>query len=450
MIRNLRIRLTLLFAILSSLLLLTALVVTWHFSVSQYTENKAAAYNTCFHFITDHIASSTVLRDSWLSQQEIENDCIIYIEDGTTPLQFTGAWTPDTSRDALIECAKKESLLAGDAAFFTIRGEYRDVYQGISSSITMKSAAVSDHTIHVWILFVHNPVLKHVLFLTIIHFLLWLGGSAVLLLISYLLVRLATRTTEESLRQQNAFIAAASHELRSPLTVMKANLCAIREIFPIPEQEKEEGRSHRSAASLLTTAESEVTRMQHLTDDLLLLAGSDANILTATLQPVPLDTLLIETYETFLPLARQLEHPFKIILPDYELPSIMADRERITQLLGIFLNNAFAYSGSHIPVELQAYTTRSSVIVSVIDHGNGIPDEEKKMIFQRFYRSDKSRTDKTHFGLGLSVAQEIAHAHNASVRVSDTPRGGATFSIQFSLRQHEARRHNAEGQMDSR
>lgn len=450
MIRNLRIRLTLLFTILSSLLLLAALLVTWHFSVSQYTENKAASYNTCFHYIADHIASGAVLRDSWLSQQEIENGCIIYIEDGTAPLQFTGAWTPDTPRDALIGFAKKECLPAGDDAFFTIEGEHKDIYQSVSSSITLKNAAGLNHTVRLWILFVHNPVLNHILFLTAVHFFLWLGGSVVLLLISYVLVRIATRTTEESLRQQNAFIAAASHELRSPLTVMKANLCAIREISWRLDQEKKEDRNLRSAASLLTTTENEVTRMQHLTDDLLLLAGSDANILSATLQPVPLDTLLIETYETFLPLARQLQHPFEIILPDQELPSIMADRERIRQLLGIFINNAFAYSGKNTPVELSACQTRGSVILSVADHGKGIPDEEKKLIFRRFYRSDKSRTDKSHFGLGLSVAQEIAHAHNASVKVSDTPAGGATFSIQFSLRQHEARRHNTEGQMDSR
>lgn len=437
MIRNLRIRLTLLFTILSSLLLLAALLVTWHFSVSQYTENKAAAYNTCFHYIADHIASGAVLRDSWLSQQEIENGCIIYIEDGTAPLQFTGAWTPDTPRDALIGLAKKECLPAGDDAFFTIEGEHKDIYQSVSSSITLKNAAGLNHTVRLWILFVHNPVLNHILFLTAVHFFLWLGGSVVLLLISYVLVRIATRTTEESLRQQNAFIAAASHELRSPLTVMKANLCAIREISWRLDQEKKEDRNLRSAASLLTTTENEVTRMQHLTDDLLLLAGSDANILSATLQPVPLDTLLIETYETFLPLARQLQHPFEIILPDQELPSIMADRERIRQLLGIFINNAFAYSGENTPVELSACQTRGSVILSVADHGKGIPDEEKKLIFRRFYRSDKSRTDKSHFGLGLSVAQEIAHAHNASVKVSDTPVGGATFSIQFSLRQHE-------------
>lgn len=449
MIRNLRIRLTLLFTILSSLLLLAALLVTWRFSASQYTENKAAAYNTCFHFIADHIASGAVLRDSWLSQQERENGCIIYIEDGNAPLQFSGAWTPDTPRDALIELAKKESLPVGDEVFFTIQGEQKDIYQSVSSSITMKNAADLDHTVHLWILFAHNPVLKHIRLLTTIHFLLWLGGSVVLLLISYLLVRIATRTTEESLRQQNAFIAAASHELRSPLTVMKANLCAIREISWVPDQENEEDRSSRSTASLLTTTENEVTRMQHLTDDLLLLAGSDANILTANLQPVPLDTLLIETYETFLPLARQLQHPFEIILPDQELPSIMADRERIRQLLGIFINNAFAYSGKNTPVELSACQTRGSVVLSVADHGKGIPDEEKKLIFRRFYRSDKSRTDKSHFGLGLSVAQEIAHAHNASVKVSDTPGGGATFSIQFSLRQHEARRHNADPHMDS-
>lgn len=181
--------------------------------------------------------------------------------------------------------------------------------------------------------------------------------------------------------------------------------------------------------ALLSVARKETDRMQHLTDDLLLLAGSDANAWNLTMQPVQLETLLIEVYETFYNLAGEQHHPFTLLLPEQELPAITVDEDRLKQLLGILLNNAFSYSPAESPVALSGVLTNHSVLLSVIDHGNGIPDKEKKAIFRRFYRCDESRTDKTHFGLGLSVAKEIAHAHNASIKISDTPGGGATFSV---------------------
>ena len=65
----------------------------------------------------------------------------------------------------------------------------------------------------------------------------------------------------------------------------------------------------------------------------------------------------------------------------------------------------------------------------VQDNGAGIPDEEKKKIFERFYRADQARSEKGHFGLGLCIAAEIIHAHHGQILVSDTPGGGATFTV---------------------
>jgi OmpR-family two-component system manganese-sensing sensor histidine kinase len=96
------------------------------------------------------------------------------------------------------------------------------------------------------------------------------------------------------------------------------------------------------------------------------------------------------------------------------------------------LNNAFEYSPAGTPVEILAELPPSGGLhIAVVDHGPGVPDTEKSRIFDRFARGDRSRTDKTHFGLGLAVASQIASLHGAILRVRDTPGGGSTFVVEW-------------------
>lgn len=432
MIQKLQKRLTFLCGLLTSLILLVTLAAAWHFSAEQYEANQKALFGTSFHFISDHIASGSVLRDSWLKQQETTNQCIIYIEDGTIPLYYSGDGVLTDLRECLINAAKDRTTATDSSALpfsYFLYGGSKNSYFGMYSVISPPDSTIAYENIHLWVLFDYSAAISHIRLLALRYFLLWLLGSIALFAISYLLVRLAIKPTAIAITQQNEFIAAASHELRSPLTVMKANLCALQESFN--RSDIKDKSEYVDKEALLSVARKETDRMQHLTDDLLLLAGSDANAWNLTMQPVQLETLLIEVYETFYNLAGKQQHPFTLLLPEQELPAITADEDRLKQLLGILLNNAFSYSPAESPVALSGDLTNHSVILSVIDHGNGIPDTEKKAIFRRFYRCDESRTDKSHFGLGLSVAKEIAHAHNASIKISDTPGGGATFSICF-------------------
>ena len=73
-------------------------------------------------------------------------------------------------------------------------------------------------------------------------------------------------------------------------------------------------------------------------------------------------------------------------------------------------------------------------VINITDHGPGIPDAEKARVFDRFYSADPSRTDKHNFGLGLSVAKELARLHHADLTVTDTPGGGAKFAVTFAAR----------------
>ena len=116
------------------------------------------------------------------------------------------------------------------------------------------------------------------------------------------------------------------------------------------------------------------------------------------------------------------------------MPAIQADGGRLKQLLAILLNNAMEHTpaGTGIELVLCGDGAKAPITFLVVDHGHGIPNEDKAHIFDRFYRADTSRTSKRNFGLGLSVARELARLHHATLTVEDTPGGGATFRLQFN------------------
>ena len=103
------------------------------------------------------------------------------------------------------------------------------------------------------------------------------------------------------------------------------------------------------------------------------------------------------------------------------------------QLLTIFIDNALAHTPPGTRITLGAHTDRSRLSLFVADNGPGLPSAEAKRIFERFYRGDASRADKRHFGLGLSVAKELADALGAALTAENAPTGGAVFRLAFLL-----------------
>ena len=250
---------------------------------------------------------------------------------------------------------------------------------------------------------------------------LWAAGALILAFLSHWMVDRALRPTAQAMQKQREFVAAAGHELRSPLTVLKASLQAAQ----APE-------TAHLAPQFLSHAASEVDRLSRLTEDLLILAGGDAGVLRTSLAKISTDTFLVELYERFAPVARNHGHSLTLNLPNKPLPDLHADAQRLEQLFAVLLNNAFEYSPAGTPVEILAELPPSGGLhIAVVDHGPGVPDTEKSRIFDRFARGDRSRTDKTHFGLGLAVASQIASLHGAILRVRDTPGGGATFVVEW-------------------
>lgn len=427
MVKKLRHRLTWIFTILTSLVLAAAMCLTYYLASQQYQTSAEVYFSSSFSTLVDKLMNNDEISDVWLAEQEASSLSVIYIEDNGTPLHFPGAWQPQTDRDTLIGFAREiaqnrmndTSYARKQSISFTLNGTGGESYQGSAAIILRTVNTAEKKSILLIMLHDTTAVLHHQKIMAIQYLFLWLVGSLILGVISWYLSGMALVPTKQALCRQNEFVAAASHELRSPLAVIKASIAAARET-EIPLQ---------NAQDFLKTAESEINRMTRLNDDLLLLAGCDAKVWRMDLAPIQLDTFCIELYEQYHLLAKEMGHSLFLSLPDDALPTIQADAEWLKQMFAILLNNALEYTTSGTPIEIIAERINASVCITIADHGKGIPDEEKCHIFDRFYRSDKSRSDKTHFGLGLSIAKEIAVMHDAELTVKDTQGGGASFQL---------------------
>ena len=107
--------------------------------------------------------------------------------------------------------------------------------------------------------------------------------------------------------------------------------------------------------------------------------------------------------------------------------------ERISQVLGILLDNAISYVPANGKIVLSLSQTETHFLIRVKDNGPGIPDSAKTSVFRRFYQADSARNNRQHFGLGLCIAYEIISLHKGTISVLDTPGGGSTFQISLPL-----------------
>ena len=427
---QLRRRLTLLMAALTSLVLAGALAVTWQYAAAQYKTSAEMLLSQNFSAICDRLDSADSVSDEWLRDQEHNNSLLIFLQDNGAALHFTGTTSNAAARTelepqltegiaTLLDTAKHDSsgAVQRQSTVFTL-GTYRChaalLPRGKNGSYLLAAAAQDMRFIR-----------QHKVQTMVQYSVLWVVGTLLLALISWRLTGKALAPTALAMRRQKEFIAAASHELRSPLAVVKASVDAARHAAPAEQ------------GSFLQNAEAETDRMARLVDDLLLLANGDLDKLPAHLEPTAPDNICIEVYEQFYLVAKQRQHPLTLTLPEDAVPSIRADADRLRQLLAILLNNALDHTPAGTPVELiltcEQGAKNASVLLTVQDHGPGIPDAEKERIFDRFYSADPSRTAKQNFGLGLSVAKELARLHRADLTVSDTPGGGARFTVRFAL-----------------
>jgi len=223
---------------------------------------------------------------------------------------------------------------------------------------------------------------------------------------------------------QRRFLADVSHELRTPLTVIKGNVGLMRMMHELDEES-------------LSSIESEVDRLTRLVGDLLMMAQAETGRLPLMFEPVELDELVFEVFEQLKVLSAG-KHNVRI--DNIRPVMVTGDRDRLKQ---VFLNigsNAIKFTEDGGEIDLNLSVSGNWVEVDVIDHGPGIPKEEIRYIFERFYRGDKSRTRSradSGFGLGLPIAYWIVRNHGGRIDVESTEGVGTTFSVWLPISQSD-------------
>ncbi len=243
-----------------------------------------------------------------------------------------------------------------------------------------------------------------------------LAGSAALLVLflcSYLLSGVVTRPVGAAWAQQEQFLSDASHELKTPLTVILSSAELLNQ-SALPEQ-----------AAYIDNIREESRRMKLLVEDMLTLSRARRGAGSLPEQTAELDDVAVTAALRFEPVAfeagKRLEYDIAGSLP------VRGDGTKLGQALAALLDNAVKYSDGGTEIRLTAEKQGRSAVVTVSDSGPDIPADKLPRIFDRFYRADEARTDGDSFGLGLPIAKAIIAAHRGTLRCESG--GGVTRFI---------------------
>ncbi len=248
---------------------------------------------------------------------------------------------------------------------------------------------------------------------------LFVGSMIVIFLISLALSGLAVKPVKEAWTKQKQFVADASHELKTPLTVILAN----NNIMKSHTNSKVEDEQ-----KWLESTEEEANHMKQLIDQMLFLAKSDAGNTQPELSEVDISEIIEGASLNFEPIA--FENDIEIETNVEENIKIMGNSTQLNQLAHILIDNAVKYAEKKSVVRINLQHKNEVVEFSVNNIGNVIGKEELNHIFDRFYRAEKSRTTKG-YGLGLSIAQSIVQNMNGKLSVESNKEDGTTFTAHF-------------------
>lgn len=234
---------------------------------------------------------------------------------------------------------------------------------------------------------------------------LLIGASTLLLffIVSIFIARWAVRPVETAWQQQKQFVGDASHELKTPLTVILSNADMILQNPNKPEPRWVEN------------IKIEAVRMKKLTEELLSLARSEDTISHYVFSHVDFSFLVTDSVLLFEPTIFENDKTL-----DYDIMEgvfVTGDENELQKLLGILLDNAIGYSAPLSTVKVALYTLGKQVRLTVTNTGPVIPPEELPHLFDRFYRGDPARSGRGGHGLGLSIAQNIVSCHKGKIWV---------------------------------
>jgi signal transduction histidine kinase len=230
---------------------------------------------------------------------------------------------------------------------------------------------------------------------------------------------------EESFISLRRFAADASHELRTPVTALRAIGEAALETHSTD--------AVRVAETLGQMLE-QACRLNNLIDALLVLARADSGKLPVVLEPLNAVTSATEARDLVGVLAEEKDQKISVEAPNSKIPLAMADRELLRLALLNLLDNAIRYSPAGTPITLSVDCSGRSITIDVIDRGPGIPASQQEKVFERFYRIDEARSRTTGgSGLGLSIAKSVLRSQNASLLLTSQEGKGCVFHIELPV-----------------
>ena len=309
--------------------------------------------------------------------------------------QQSGSWTKSIVRQDYTVSHDGATWFAQFCALPTTSGEWIELYV-FSSSIPFKSE---------WnrmrLLFVCGA----------------LGGILLLAALSFVLTTRAIQPAQLAKEREKEFIAAASHELKSPLAVIQTSA----ELLPSED---------RNIARFRSNILSETRRMSLLVQELLISAKADALPKQTKFSALDTDAFLWDIYETYQDVVRKSGDRLTLQLPTDTLSKVYADEELLKQVMSILLSNAVQHSPQGIGITVAAIQQKKAVKILVSDTGPGISDKEN--VFQSSKRNGRGKNagqGLAHLGLGLNLAQKIVSLHHGQIWILDTKGGGTTIAF---------------------
>lgn len=249
-----------------------------------------------------------------------------------------------------------------------------------------------------------------------------LGGGIIFLVSIIAGVFLAQKTMipiVNAWEKQRQFVEDASHEMRTPLTVIQSQL---ELIFQKPDVKVIDN------ANYLATALSETRRLSRLVSDLLTLARSDSDVIEIEKKPVDIYELIKKVSEPYIEMAELEDKNMEV--QGGENFIVNCDEQRIHQLLVILLDNALKYTSKDESIQIDLSNKNNKCSIIVKDNGIGIKESERDLVFERFYRGDKSRTRETGgTGLGLSIAKWIVLKHGGTITANQNSPKGTVIEV---------------------
>ncbi|USQ69538.1 HAMP domain-containing histidine kinase [Companilactobacillus allii] len=258
--------------------------------------------------------------------------------------------------------------------------------------------------------------------LIITFFIFWI----IALILSYVLTRISMFPIIKSWKQQSEFVNDAAHELRTPLTIIQGKL------------EYMLTKPHKTIideAESISVSLDEVNRLNSLTNNLLILARSDQATTKMDYKITTPEFFLKDPIMPFKEIINSQNKVFQVNIHHKNDVKLNVDRDKIKQVLIILLDNATKYTPENGTIRIYDYIDGSKYQIIVSDTGIGISDTDKKKIFGRFYRVDKSRNHNSGgHGLGLAIAQQIINNHHGKIFVRSNLPTGSEFIFELPIK----------------